>query len=146
MIEINDVKKEEIEILQSKLRVLLDVDKLNVDGKREIVEYTTHEKSRLITSLINVLDIKEFDKTYWEEGFESKCTIEDTLKYVGESPFYAEKDVLNSIYDEFVFVVANGNIDALLSFDVITNYLGMIAVISSYYADMPSKNELKINV
>ncbi len=145
-VELNHELKKEIKLKQSKLRVLLEVDALNVDKKEDIVNYTLHEKSKLVTDIINMLDITELDQTFFDEGFQVNCTIESLLKHIGEVPNYRNQRVTVSIYEEFVFKLAYGDIDELLGFDVFNSYLKMLSVVSSCYDDIPSDQELKIEV
>ena len=144
MKELNNEEKKEIQKMQNKLRVLLSVDALNVDKDDDIKQYTTHEKSSLVRSIVNALNITEFDTSYYDEGFQSKCTVEHSLKFISESFKYTEYAPLVAIYDDFVLKVAYGDLDALIEYDVFENYLMMLSLVSDKYPDIPSDKELGI--
>ena len=140
MNELNEVEKKEIEIKQHRLKTLLNIDKL-IDSAAadvntaDIIDYSNSEKNNLVLDIVNSLCIDDFDEIYVEtNGRSVKCSIENlitnTIKY---NSCYK---VFFIVYNEFVFAVATYDINDLLNYGIIHNYLKMMNVICLAYDEI----------
>ena len=138
--KIDSVKKEEILIKQNRLKVLLDIIKLlsaadseDVD-KSNIINYTLDEENNLVLDIMNLININELDSIHFsEEGELYKETIEDSIRYLFEKN---DNPVKQQLLSEFIYAVANYDIEDLISYEIIQKYLKMIDVIVVSYDDL----------
>lgn len=139
-LELNKIQKEDIQIKQHKLKTILDIEKLvssaeddSSVNKFEIKNYATDEKNSIVLDIISSLNIDEFDEYFTDtDGSQVRCSIESDIKYFTKN----NTIVTDYIYSEFVSAIANYDIEDLVLYEVLGNYLKMIKEVNSCYDSM----------
>lgn len=149
MKEFNDEKKKEIRIKQDRLKTLIDIESLcdsipgnefSDDKRNSILEYSSNEKNKLVIDIINMCNIHELDDWYTEERtFATRLTVESTvsscLNFTDLNRYTSDK-VLKIILDDFMFILANYDIEEIVNLDVLVNYLKLIKDVSSDFDEI----------
>ena len=153
MKDLNDVQKKEIRIKQDRLRALINIDSLLLDSpngkanKDIIRDYTSHEKNSLLIDILNSLNIKEYDTSFYEEnggsGYKVDCTVEASINHINEY-YRLDTPVINTLYNELVLAIANYDIEDLVDYEIISGYLKMISLSILCYEDIEFESCTKI--
>lgn len=141
--------KKEIRIKQDRLKTLIDIESLcdsipgsefSDDKRNSILEYSSNEKSKLVIDIINMCNIHELDDCYSEEGtFATRYTIESAVSFCldfTDLNRYTSDKVMKIILDEFMFILANYDIEDIVNLDVLVNYLKLIKDVSSDFDEI----------
>lgn len=151
----NEVKCNEIRIKQDRLRALLSIESLfdvvpseKVDSvdKKSILEFSNGEKTSLVLDIVNSLNITEFDTSFYEanggNGYHVDCTVEESIDFLVN---HNDSPIIQALYDEFVFVVANYDMEDLMDYEIPSKYLKMISVTQMCYEDLGLESCEKIS-
>ncbi len=149
MTNFNTEIKKEIRIKQDRLKTLIDIESLcdtvsdtefSDDKRNSILEYSSNEKNKLVIDIINMCNIHELDDWYSEEGtFATRYTVESTVSFClnfTDLNRYTSDKVMKIILDDFMFILANYDIDDIVNLDVLVNYLKLIKDVSSDFDEI----------
>ena len=149
MTNFNDEIKKEIRIKQDRLKTLIDIESLcdtisdnefSDDKRNSILEYSSNEKNKLVIDIINMCNIHELDDWYSEEGtFATRYTVESTVSFClncTDLNRYTSDKVMKIILDDFMFILANYDIEDIVNLDVLVNYLKLIKDVSSDFDEI----------
>lgn len=141
--------KKEIRIKQDRLKTLIDIESLcdtisdnefSDDKRNSILEYSSNEKNKLVIDIINMCNIHELDDWYSEDGtFATRYTIESDVSYClnfTDLNRYTSDKVMKIILDDFMFILANYDIEDIVNLDVLVNYLKLIKDVSSDFDEI----------
>ena len=139
-VKFNDEKRKEVRIKQDRLKAVINIesmcdivsDDISDVKMNSISDYVFHEKNKLVIDIISMCGINGLDD-YYEDG---RITIERdindnlTCKCL-RSDYNSFDNTYDMIYNEFVSVLADYDIEDLLTFEVMEYFLKLLKDVGS---------------
>lgn len=139
-VKFNDEKRKEVRIKQDRLKAVINIesmcdivsDDISDVKMNSISNYVFHEKNKLVIDIISMCGINGLDDYYEDGTITIERHITDNLKCnCLRSDYPSFDNTYDMIYNEFVSVLADYDIEELLTFEVMEYFLKLLKDVGS---------------